>query len=82
MYMYMYPQAHKLMELGEALELIDRSREVLSKEPNILHIQAPVACVGDIHGQYHDLLHLMERGGRPADGVTYLFLGDYVDRGA
>lgn len=69
------------MELGEALELIDRSRDVLSKEPNILCIQAPVACVGDIHGQFFDLVHLMERGGRPADGVTYLFLGDYVDRG-
>lgn len=27
------------MELGEALELIDRSRELLSKESNILHIQ-------------------------------------------
>jgi len=27
------------MELGEALELIDRSREVLAKERNILQIE-------------------------------------------
>jgi serine/threonine-protein phosphatase 2B catalytic subunit len=70
------------MDLGEAIGLIEAAREVLTKEPNVLRLRAPFVVVGDIHGQFFDLLNLFKVGGTPGPQTSYLFLGDYVDRGS
>lgn len=45
-----------------------------------MKIGEPIVIVGDLHGQYYDLVHMLEKAGDPAD-INYLYLGDYVDRG-
>jgi serine/threonine-protein phosphatase 2B catalytic subunit len=54
--------------------------DIIKKEPNLMQISEPVVIVGDIHGQYYDLCHMLEKAGDPKI-MNYLFLGDYVDRG-
>ena len=42
-----------------------------------------IFAIGDIHGSLHKLQDLIERCERYADGrpMTFIFLGDYIDRG-
>lgn len=68
--------------LHEALlrEICAKTKEVLMRESNVVHVSAPVTVVGDIHGQFYDLIEIFRIGGY-APHTNYLFLGDYVDRG-
>jgi serine/threonine-protein phosphatase 2A catalytic subunit len=76
---------NKLMEGNTLTEpqvrvLTDRARMILAEESNVQPVSAPVTIVGDIHGQWHDLVELFCIGGQVPE-TNYLFLGDYVDRG-
>ncbi len=64
----------------EIKSLCIQSRDIFINQPILLELEAPIKIVGDVHGQYYDLLRLFEYGGFPPE-ANYLFLGDYVDRG-
>jgi len=60
---------------------LNRSKAIFVTEPSLCNVNAPCKIVGDIHGQFSDLVRLLECGGHPPEN-TYIFLGDYVDRGS
>lgn len=53
-----------------------KTKEFLMKESNVVHIKAPVTVVGDIHGQFFDLLEIFRIGGF-CPNTNYLFLGQF-----
>lgn len=48
------------------------------RESNVVHVKAPVTVVGDIHGQFYDLIEIFRIGGYCPD-TNYLFLGTSFD---
>ena len=75
------PQIKQCGPLEVELEaLCGYVKEVLVEESNVQPVNSPVTVCGDIHGQFHDLLKLLETGGDVPD-TNYIFMGDFVDRG-
>jgi serine/threonine-protein phosphatase PPG1 len=70
----------KILSEFQVKFICEKVKELLIEEANLQSINSPVTVVGDIHGQFQDLLELFKIGGKLPD-TNYLFLGDYVDRG-
>lgn len=64
----------------EIAMICSAAREIFLSQPPLLELSAPVKIVGDVHGQYTDLIRIFSKCGFPP-AANYLFLGDYVDRG-
>lgn len=54
--------------------------KVLKIEDSLVTLQSPICVVGNVHGQFKDLLNIFKVCGNPCE-KRFLFLGDYVDRG-
>ncbi|KAI0692771.1 phosphoprotein phosphatase PPZ [Cytidiella melzeri] len=65
---------------NEITAICQAARDVFLNQPTLIELSPPVKIVGDVHGQYSDLIRLFEMCGFPP-AANYLFLGDYVDRG-
>ena len=61
------------------------SATAMKGEPRILRLQSPLYIFGDIHGNLEDLRFFAEHcwnNEMAGSSSDFLFLGDYVDRGA
>jgi diadenosine tetraphosphatase ApaH/serine/threonine PP2A family protein phosphatase len=69
-------------EVPEAvvIQSLTKVKDCFFQENTLLELSAPVTICGDIHGQFPDLLQLFACAGGAPD-QTFLFMGDYVDRG-
>lgn len=74
-------QADKICLLAKACQ------RQLSSYPSLVRVRAPAKVFGDIHGQFRDLLLLFGLFGKPfhcggdIQTTSYVFNGDFVDRG-
>jgi diadenosine tetraphosphatase ApaH/serine/threonine PP2A family protein phosphatase len=72
-----------LAEFSAAIvsDFLNTAIKFLSTQPStVIDVPAPCVVVGDIHGNFHNLLGIFARVGDPFAN-RFLFLGDYVDRG-
>lgn len=62
------------------MNIVNLTIDLLKKEPNMVRVPEPCVFIGDIHGQYYDLHHILRLIDRLHE-LNHVFLGDYVDRG-
>jgi len=69
---------------AEILEVCDYVTSVFEPEPRCVFLQSPCYVFGDIHGNLEDLHFFSDNVWKLGMDITagsFLFLGDYVDRG-
>ena len=72
----------------DIIELATECINILALQPTVIKdIKPPVKVYGNVHGNYADLMRFFDIWKQPSDagdifGFDYIFLGNYVDRGA
>jgi len=75
-----------LLPKSMAYELVIDVIKLQQKEKTMGKITVPpgecITVIGDTHGQYFDVMTLLELNGLPSPKNPYIFNGDFVDRGS
>ncbi|TYZ66903.1 hypothetical protein PybrP1_002078 [[Pythium] brassicae (nom. inval.)] len=79
-------EQQRVLSVPDTLDIVHAAQELLTHERNLVEVQGTTVFVfGDIHGQFYDLMRLLDEvdlARLEVDDVKLVFLGDYVDRGA
>ena len=78
--------SEKYIDKFYLLKMLLKVKQIFcAHRPSLVDVTIPndkkFTVVGDIHGQFYDLLNIFEINGYPDEENPYLFNGDYVDRG-
>ena len=78
--------AEKYIDKVYLLQMLSKAKKILfEQQESLIEINIPnekyFTVVGDIHGQFYDLLNIFKINGYPNEENPYLFNGDFVDRG-
>lgn len=62
-------------------KIIHATEYIFKNESILLEVTSPLIIIGDLHGNYFDLIRIFHSEGYPSDDKKYVFLGDVVDHG-
>ena len=66
--------ARPTISAKEVQTILKKMKEIFLSQPMLLELAAPVKLVGDVHGQFSDVMRIFEACGFP-EVSPYLFLG-------
>ncbi|KAA6402387.1 MAG: putative Serine/threonine-protein phosphatase 5 [Streblomastix strix] len=76
----------KRLSVQQTLSILKQGTGVFQQLKNVIDVDSgpnqQIIIVGDTHGQFYDVVNLIDMYGPPSENQIYLFNGDVVDRGS